>query len=372
MAEEKLESNGRGIPEIPDVTNWDWIISEIDKFFRRSNVSEEKTKIIIQGYMEMRDILGEGFPRKSFNSVVQSLHNFALWCLLKNADFGQKLGLLKGRNNFEDTKQNLLRDSFENSFGAEAVVEVAGDFIRKGLDLELIGRKKDKRTPDFKVKVADKWIYFEITTFRTYPEEIRSEINFRFSLQREIDKICQIYKRFIEVDFNGMMRRDAESCFDKIISKTKEMVQSPEELEIVICGVKLKSLRKEEGYGVPYIHGIRMKVDEMNSISRKLLEKLDRKQLPYKECGVLLVFTRSPFLPDFQVLGEELAQLVRTETNLSAAVIQYISHKQLGFSVGNNKFEIIHRTEHDDLYNRYNIIIPNPHLKACDIKSFFE
>jgi hypothetical protein len=363
--------------EIPDVTSWDWIISERDKFFRRNNASEDETKIIIEGYKEMRGVLGEDFLRKSSNSMVPSLHNFALWCLLKNADFGQKLGLLKGRNNFEDTKQDLLRDNFENSFGAEAVVEVAGDFISKGLDLELIGRKKDKRTPDFKVKVADKWIYFEITTLRTYPEEMKSVEDFRFKLQREIDKICHIYKRFIEVDFNGMMRRDAESCFDEIISKTKEMVQSPEELEIVICGVKLKSLRKEEGYGLPYIYGIRMKIDEMNSISRKLLEKLDRKQLPDKECGVLLVFTRSPFLPDFQVLSEGLAQLVRTEPNLSAAVIQYISvdyisHERLGLSVGNDKFEIIHRTEHDDLYNRYNIIIPNPNLKGCDIKSFFK
>lgn len=363
--------------KIPDVTSWNWMISERDKFFRRNNASEDEKKIIIEGYKKMRDILGEDFLRKSSNSVVPSLHNFALWCLLKNADFGQKLGLLKGRTNFEDIKRDLLQDNFENSFGAEAVVEVAGDFINKGLEIELIGRKKDKRTPDFKVKVADRRIYFEITTFRTYPQEVKSLENFRFKLQMEIDKICQIYKRFIEVDFNGMMRRDAESCFDEIITKTKEMVQSPEELEIVICGVKLKSLRKEEGYGLPYIHGIRMKIDEMKSISRKLLEKLSRKQLPDKECGVLLVFTRSPFLPDFQVLGEELAQLVRNEPNLSAAVIQcisveYISHEQLGSSVWNDKFETIHRTEHDDLYNRYNIIIPNPHLKGCDIKSFFE
>lgn len=350
--------------KIPDVTSWDWIFSEVEKFCSRNNISENKKRIIVEGYKEIREVLREDFLKKSSNSMIPSLCNFAPWYLQKNADFGQKLKLLKDRKGFEDVKRDLVQDNFENSFGAEAVVEVTGNFIEKGLEVELIKRKKGERTPDLRIKKVDnKWVYFEITTFRTYSSEHQKILQFWSKLSGCVNQICLTHERFIEVDFNGMSIRNAKECFDVIISKIQEMVQSPEEFEETVCGVNLKILKKEEGYGPPNIHGIKLTTDEMHAISRKLSEKIEKKQLPHGECGVLLVFTRSPFLPDFEDLAENLMKIVNNDPNLDAAVIQYISHKQLGISVGSNKFKIVHRSEYDGIYNCYNIIIPNPNFR---------
>jgi len=324
------------------------------------------------------DILGEDFLKKQFNSIVQLLSNFAPWSLLRNADFGQKLAILNSMKNFKEIKHDLLLDNFNNSFGAEAVVEVAGDFRKKGLSVELIkkSKKQKERTPDFKVKLDNKWIYFEITAFRTWPDEISKINQFVFELSARINPACQKHGRFVEVNFNGMIREDAQACVDRIICRVSEMVQSPEEAEIVIDDVRIKILKKEEGYGcLPYIHSIGIPIDEMEAISRKLEKKLGRKQLPKGEYGILLIFTISPFLPDFQLLSERLFEIVNDEPNLSAAVIQHISHQQLNLPVDNAKFKIIHRTEHDNIYNLYNIVISNYNcsntLDFSDIKKLF-
>ncbi len=355
----KNKLKGAGCLKKLDAKTWDRLILEVEKKLARKIVSEDKKEIIIKGYKEIRDILGEDFLQKSSNSISSLLSDITLWSLLKNADFGQKLGILKNINNFEDIKQDLLLDNFENSYGAEAVVEVAGDFIKKGLKVELLSREEKKRTPDFRVKGDNKWIYFEITTFRTYSDEIKNIYNFCNKLQTCINQICLTHARFIEVDFKGMIRKNAEYYIDRIISKAIEMVQSPEELENVVCGVRLKILKKEEGYGIPYIHGIKRTTNEMESISGKLSDKLRKKQLPDGERGVLLIFTRSPFLPSFHVLASELSKIVNDKTNLCAAVIQYICLEQIDCLVANNKFRVTHRTEHDGIYNRYNIVIPN-------------
>ncbi len=353
--------------KIPDVTSWDWVFSEVEKFCTRNNVYEDKKRIIVEGYKEMREVLGEDFLKKSSNSMIPSLYNFAPWSLQKNADFGQKLKMLKGRKIFEDVKRDLLQDNFENSFGAEAVVEVAGDLIKKGLKVELVGCAKGKRTPDFRVKVGNEWIYFEVTTFRTYSNEIKNIHDFWSKLVRGIDQICRIHDRFIEVDFNSMTIREAENRFNTIIEKASEIVQSLEESEVIINGVRLSILKGEEGYGSPYIHGIKLITDEMHAIFRKLSEKIKKKQLPSGKCGVLLIFTRSPFPPDFKFfipsMAERLLEFISTEPNLYAGVVQYICHEQLDFSVNNDIFKITLRTEHDGIYNCYTIIIPNPNFK---------
>lgn len=339
--------------------DWDWVFSEIEKSFARNNISEDMKKMVNAGYKEIRDILGEDFLKKPLNSIVQSLYgNFAPWSLMKNADFGQKLRMLKGRENFGDVKRDLLLDNLENSYGAEAVVEVAGDFIKKGLDIKFIQCKKKPRTPDLRVNIDNKWIYFEITTLRTWSDKIKKIQQFWSELSECVNQICLTHKRFVEMDFNGMTREN-DKAYDDIKCKILEMLQSPEESEVIVHGIRLKALKKEEGYGFPYIHGIKLTVDEMHAISRKLLEKIERKQLPHGECGVLLVFTRSPFLPDFEDLAKNLMEIVNNDPDLNAAIIQYISHEQLDISVGSNKFRIVHRSEYDGIYNRYNIIIPN-------------
>jgi hypothetical protein len=304
-------------------------------------------------------VLGEDFLKKSSNSMIPSLFNFASWSLLKNANFGQKLNLLKDRINFEDIKQRLLQDDFGNSFGAEAEIEVAGDFINKGLDVEFLKCEKKKRTSDLRVNIDNKWIYFEITTFRTWPDESKKIQQFWSELSEYVNQICLTHKRFVEVDFNGMTRENAKAYIGGIKCKILEMLQSPEESEVIVHGIRLKALKKEEGYGFPYINGIKLIVDEMHAISRKLLEKIERKQLPLGKCGVLLVFTRSPFLPDFEDLAGNLIKILNNDPDLDAAVIEYISHEQLDISVGSNKFKITHRSEYNGIYNCYNIIIPN-------------
>ncbi len=358
--------------------NWGLIISEADKSCLKNNITEVKKATIIIGYEKLRDILGENFLNKQSNSIAQLLYNnFAPWSLLKNADFGQKLAMLNSMKNFKEIKDDLLLDIFEKSFGAEAVVEVAGDFLKKGLAVDLIkkSKKQKERTPDFKVKLDNKWINFEITTFRTWPDEFLKITRFVSELSVRINPICQKHARFVEVNFNGMIRENAQACVDRIICKVLEMVQSPEESEIVINDARIKILKKEDDYGLPYIHSIGIPIDEMKAISRKLVKKLERKQLPQGEYGILLIFTISPFLPDFQLLSERLFEIVNTEPNLSAAVIQHISHQRLNLPADNDKFKIIHSTEHDNIYNLYSIVISNCNcsntLDFSDIKKLF-
>lgn len=358
--------------------NWGLLISEANKSCLKNNITEDKKATIIKGYEKLRDILGENFLKKQSNSMAQLLYNnFAPWSLLKNADFGQKLAILNGIDNFNEIKDDLLSDKFEKSFGAEAVIEVAGDFLKKDLAVDLIkkSKKQKERTPDFKVKLDNKWIYFEITAFRTWPDKI-SEINqFVCKLSARINPTCQKHGRFVEVNFNGMTREDAQTCVDRIICRVSEMVQSPEEAEIVIDDVSIKILKKDEGYGLPYIHSIGLSIDERKAICRKLVKKIERKQLPQGEYGILLIFTRSPFLPDFQLLSERLFEIVNAESNLSAAVIQHISLQQLNLLADNAKVKIIHRTEHNNIYNIYNIVISNYNcsntLDFTDIKKLF-
>jgi hypothetical protein len=356
--------------KIPDTT-WDWIFLEVEKSLVHYNISEDKKKAITEGYTSIREILDDNFLTLPANTLRQSLlNNFAPWALIKNADFGNKLGLMKTRKYFRETKEDLLKNSFEHSFGAEAIVEVSGDFLKKALDVEFIKKISKSNAPDFRVKIDNNWIYFELTTFRTYSEEIKSINDFSYKLQTSVNEICQAHERFIEVDFNGMTIRNAEEHFNKVISKTQEMVQSQEEFEETFCGVNLKILGRDDGYGPPYIHGIRVMTDETNAISRKLSKKIKRKQLPAGESSVLLVFTRSPFLPDFKDLAERLTEVVNSDPDMGAAVIQCISHKQLDISLDRDKFEIIHRAEYDGIYNRYNIIIRTE--RASGITKFLE
>jgi hypothetical protein len=153
-------------------TTWDSIFKKIDNSFKEFVLLENKKRIILTGYKKLREVCGEDFLKKSSNSLVELLSpNFAPWILIKNANFGQKLWLLKDKENFNDIKERLLRNCSINSYGAEAEVEIAGDLIQKKFEVELIPRnnRKGYRNPDLKLKINNQWVFVEVTTFRTYP-----------------------------------------------------------------------------------------------------------------------------------------------------------------------------------------------------------
>lgn len=156
-------------------TTWDSIFSEIYHSLKKFSILEDKEEIILDGYKKLRKILGEDFLKKSSNSLVELLSpNFAPWNIIKNANFGRKLWLLKDKENFNDIQKRLLKNYFIHSYGAEAEIEVAGDLVQKGFEVEFIrcSNKKDERTPDLKLKICNQQIFLEVTTFRTYPKDI--------------------------------------------------------------------------------------------------------------------------------------------------------------------------------------------------------
>lgn len=340
-----------------EVTNWDWLILKMGNYLDQNNLVRDKSAEIINGYKKLRAILGDDFLKKPSNSIAPHLYNFAPWSLFKNSDFGLKLEMVSRLKNFKDICERLLMDNFENSFGAEGEIEIAGDFLKKGFEVDLL--KQNKKNCDLKVKVGSRWIYFEITTFRTYSEEATKAQDFSFNIGNRINQISQTHNRFIEVDFNCMTRTEAESCVDNVLTKAVEVVKFQGEVEYIVSGVRLRISKREDGYGFPYIHSLKSIANEAHAIPNKLSYKLSRNQLPDDESGILLIFTKPLFLPDFQVLSGRLLHVIKTRPNCSVAVIQCISHERVDFSGANGCFEIIHRTEHDELYNVYNLIIPN-------------
>jgi len=342
--------------KLDNLRTWDRLLSDVMKSFARNNIHEDQQKFIYVGYEEIKNVLGEDALNKSSNSIISSLYNFAPWSLLKNAVFGHKLAAIKVKKNFGYISQRLIMDNFENSFGAEAEIEVAGDIIKAGFCVELIKPEK-KVKPDFRAKRGNSWIYFEITTFRTLSDKGIQAQQYEFELMTGLNQVCSANERWVEVDFNGMSAETAQAYTELIKSKIMVMFQSSEESEIEFNGIKLHSLNREEGYGIPYIHGLSFPIDEMFAISRKLTDKIEKKQLPSDEYGILLVFTRTPFLPDFKALAGKLKEDIKTDPDLDAAIIAYISHEQITIPLGDESFKVIRGASYDGLSNYYYIII---------------
>jgi hypothetical protein len=228
-------------------TTWDSIFSEIDHSLKKFSILEDKKEIILDGYKKLRKISGEDFLKKSSNSLVELLSpNFAPWNIIKNANFGRKLWLLKDKENFGDIQKRLLKNYLIHSYGAEAEIEVAGELVQKGFEVEFIrcSNKKDERTPDLKLKICKQQIFLEITTFRTYPKDIPRKYS---------------------------------------------------------CDKELRHLR------------------------RKLSGKINRRQLQ-KAPGILVVFTRTPFISDdWEVLIKAVLRILCKHKDISGVVIQHMS-----------------------------------------------
>jgi hypothetical protein len=343
--------------ELEDLGTWDRLLSEVTKSLARNNIPEDKRQIIYAGYEEIKNELGEDVLKKSSNSLIPSLYNFAPWSLLRNAVFGHKLTAIKGKKNFEYIRQRLIMNNFENSFGAEAEIEVAGDIIKAGFCVELIKPETKKVKPDFKAECGNSWIYFEVTTFRTWSDKSIQTQRYQFEVMTRLNQVCRANERFVEVDFNGMSAEVALAYTELIKSKIMVMFQTSEESEIAFNGIRLHCSKREEGYGIPYIHGLSFSIDEMFAISRKMTEKIEKKQLPSDEYGILLVFTRTPYLPDFKALADKLKEDIKTDSDLDAAVIVYISHEQIAIPLSNEYFKVIRGASYDGLFNHYYIII---------------
>lgn len=346
--------------KMKDLITWKGLLFEVTKSFARYNIPADKQNFVYAGYEEIKNVMGKEALKYSSNSIVPALYNMAPWSLLKNATFGHKLAAMKGKTNFEHITQRLIMNDFVNSYGAEAEIEVAGDLLKSGFFVELIEpeQKKQKvRRPDFKVKYEESWVNFEITTFRTWSEKSIQAQKFEFELRTSLIQMSEVNDRFVEVDFNGMSVECARLCADQIKSEIIDMFQSEEESDCVVSGIRIHALNRDEGLGIPNIQGLSFAIDELSSISGKFLEKIERKQLPSGEYGVVLVFTRTPFLPDFKALACKLKEVIKADPDLNAAVIEYVSHKQIDIPLGDDYFSVIRGASYDGLSNHYYIII---------------
>jgi len=343
-----------------DLRTWDGLLATVTKSMDRNNMPQDKRKWVLEGYAEIRNLMGEDFLNMSSNSVARSLlNNFAPWALFKNSTFGNKLKAIKGKNNFEDIKQRLAADNLENSYGAEAEIEVAVDIMKAGFCIELIKSEQNKRTPDIRVRSGNLWINFEITTLRTWPGKSIIADRLYWELMTRLDKICSAHDRFVEVDFNGMRMEKAQTNAELIEAKVNDMFQSSDETKVIVDGIKIHAWKSDTGYSPPYIHSFSFIINEMNAISGKVAYKIDRKQLPSNEYGILLVFTHTAFLPDFKSLADNLKKVIEMDRDLDAAIIEYISHKQIDIPPSSDEFKVIHGASHDELYNHYYIILQN-------------
>lgn len=346
--------------KIDDLRTWDGLLSMATKSMAKYNIPEDKRKWVFEGYAEIRSLMGEDFLKRSSNSVALSLYNnFAPWALFKNATFGHKLRAMKGKNDFADIKLHLAADNFENSHGAEAEIEVAADLIDAGFCIELIKSERKKRKPDFRVRSGNSWINFEITTLRTWPGNSIIADRLHWELMTRLNKICRAHDRFVEVDFNGMGMDKAQTNAGLIEAKVNDMFLSSDETKVIVDGIKIHAFKSDEGYSPPYIHSFSFIINEMNAINGKVAYKIDRKQLPSNEYGILLIFTHSAFLPDFKSLADNLNKIMKTDRDLDVIIIEYISHKQLDMPPNSDEFKVIHGASHDELYNHYYIILQN-------------